>query len=208
MCAKPPVLCMKLSVSWAPPPPAPETPPQNQEYQNNTMQATPKHRHQKQTYKKQRWKHFQNHQNSSSTKPPPPPHQLGHRKMESRDFVEISETPQPVCVHSLEFLLWRRILFGKHILRDLLQKQNFCPCSPTKGSCCRGQPNLVMVAMVDGQCCLSVLWVFNTVWVQQTYYYYYYYYSYSYLCSLLIYTPSSGRHQPRRNRCVYRINCP
>ena len=27
------------------------------------------------------------------------------------------------------------------------------------------------------------------------------------LCSLLIYTPSSVRHQPRRNRCVYRINC-
>ena len=28
-----------------------------------------------------------------------------------------------------------------------------------------------------------------------------------YLCSLLIYTPSSVRHRPRRNRCVYRINC-
>ena len=28
------------------------------------------------------------------------------------------------------------------------------------------------------------------------------------LCSLLIYTPSSVRRQPRRNRCVYRINCP
>ena len=27
------------------------------------------------------------------------------------------------------------------------------------------------------------------------------------LGSLLIYTPSSVRHQPRRNRCVYRINC-
>ena len=27
------------------------------------------------------------------------------------------------------------------------------------------------------------------------------------LCSLLIYTPSSGRQRPRRNRCVYRINC-
>ena len=26
------------------------------------------------------------------------------------------------------------------------------------------------------------------------------------LCSLLIYTPSSGRQRPRRNRCVYRIN--
>ena len=30
---------------------------------------------------------------------------------------------------------------------------------------------------------------------------------YIYLCSLLIYTPSSVRHRPRRNRCVYRINC-